>query len=179
MSSSNLRLPAAEVDVWTQNAALIRQLYISERKTLKQVKEVLESQHGFPTFPLSAYETKLRDKLKLRKRFKRADWTAVYQHFRIRGGKETGIYLNGMRISWGRAWKEIRRSGARLASDGRLRELPAGVVVRSPSPAMCGTPSLFPPPPSTRSSPVVPIGTEPASCITNLQGSITAIGTPR
>ncbi|KAI0454065.1 hypothetical protein F5B21DRAFT_477277 [Xylaria acuta] len=179
MSSSNIPLPAVggDGDVWIRNAALIRQLYISERKTLKQVKEVLESQHGFPTFPLSTYETKLRDKLKLRKKLKKADWAAVYQHFRNRGGRETGIYLNGMRISWDRAWKEIRRSGSRLASNGQLRGLPAGVVVRSPSPEMRATPPLFPPLPSTVSSPAVPTGTQPASANTRLQGSIPEIAT--
>lgn len=51
MSGADLQPPVTGDDVWTENATLIRQLYISERKTLKKVKETLESQHGFPTFP--------------------------------------------------------------------------------------------------------------------------------
>ncbi|TGJ78275.1 hypothetical protein E0Z10_g10489, partial [Xylaria hypoxylon] len=65
---------------------------------------------------LSTYETKLRDKLRLRKKLKKADWPAVYQHVRDRGEKETGIYINGTKIPWKKAWKEIRRSGYRSAS---------------------------------------------------------------
>ncbi|KAI0805089.1 hypothetical protein GGR55DRAFT_656989 [Xylaria sp. FL0064] len=134
MSGSDVQSPVTENDVWTENAALIRELYISERKTLKQVKEILESQHGFPTFPLSTYETKLRDKLGLRKKLKKSDWPTVYQHVRGRGSKETGIYVNGIRVPWKKAWKEIRRSGYRSTTDNQLCELPAGVVVRTPSP---------------------------------------------
>ncbi|KAI0487675.1 hypothetical protein F4859DRAFT_510243 [Xylaria cf. heliscus] len=174
MSNADLPPPAVEGDIWVENAALIRRLYVSERKTLKKVKEVLESQHGFPIFPLSTYETRLRDKLKLRKKLKRDDWTAVYQHFQNRGGKETGIYLNGMRIPWERAWKEIRRSGSRSVSDGQLRELPAGVAVRSPSPEMSPTLSfsLASPP---ASSMAIPIRTQLASASMNLQVAIPSI----
>ncbi|KAI0530088.1 hypothetical protein GGR58DRAFT_518751 [Xylaria digitata] len=134
MSSSDPLLPAPEEDVWVENAMLIKRLYLSERKTLKQVKETLESVHGFPSFPLSTYETKLRDKLRLRKKLKKSDWPAVYQHVREREGKETGIYINGIQIPWKKAWKEIRRSGYRSAGGDQPCQLPAGVVVRTPSP---------------------------------------------
>ncbi|KAI0195633.1 hypothetical protein EV127DRAFT_466740 [Xylaria flabelliformis] len=174
MSDSNFPLRAAEGDIWIRNAALIKQLYISERRTLKQVKELLEDQHGFPTFPLSTYETKLRDKLSLRKKLKKADWTAVYQHVRSRRGKETGIYLDGMRIPRARAWKEIRRSGAQSTSDGRLRELPAGVAVRSPSPTMRTAPSIFPTSLSPVSSLTFPAENQFASARRLLQGSVSA-----
>ncbi len=99
----------------------------------------METQHGFPDIPyvinvvsffrglmaklihsLSTYETKLRDELKLRKKLKRTDWHAVYQHWgkRESEGRETGIYINGTRKPWKSAWKEIRRSGARSAIQG-------------------------------------------------------------
>ncbi|KAI1349913.1 hypothetical protein F5Y01DRAFT_287419 [Xylaria sp. FL0043] len=114
MSGSDIQSPVTRDDVWTENAALIRELYISERKT----------------------ETKLRDKLGLRKKLKKSDWPTVYQHVQGRGGKETGIYVNGVRIPWKKAWKEIRRSGYRSTTDNQLCELPAGVVVRTPSPTI-------------------------------------------
>ncbi|KAI1427240.1 hypothetical protein F5Y12DRAFT_738004 [Xylaria sp. FL1777] len=158
MSSSDPQPPVTGDDVWTEHATLIRRLYISERKTLKQVKEILENQHGFPAFPLSTYETKLRDKLRLRKKLKKADWPAVYQHVRDRGSKETGIYVNGMRIPWKKAWKEIRRSGYRSATDNQLCQLPAGVVVRTPSPTRRASPLLSPSSPSAMSP--LPIPTE-------------------
>ncbi|KAI0865902.1 hypothetical protein F4860DRAFT_509784 [Xylaria cubensis] len=137
MSGLNHSPSTPERDVWTEKAAVIRQLYLSERKTLKQVKEILEREHEFPIFPLSTYETTLRDRLQLRKKLKRADWPIVYHHFRNRGGKETGLYLNGARIPWNKAWKEIRRSGARsISSVGQPVPLPEGVTVRTPSPVI-------------------------------------------
>ncbi|XXG98306.1 hypothetical protein Hte_004629 [Hypoxylon texense] len=133
-----------ENHIWEQNESTIRYLYQTERKTLKQVKEIMEAEHGFPTMPLQTYETKLRDVLGLRKKLKKADWTAIYQHYQNRGGKSTGIYLNGSRIPWEKAWKEIRRSGARSVGRDQDATLPSGVIVRTPSPA---GPSTFTPPP--------------------------------
>jgi hypothetical protein len=65
------------------------------------------------------YETKLRDKFKLRKKLRKDDWPIVYQHFRKRDGKDTGVYLNGTEIPWKKAWKEMRRSGALSAGGSK------------------------------------------------------------
>lgn len=35
-------------DEWAQHEPIIRQLYEVERKTLKEVKSILEKEHGFP-----------------------------------------------------------------------------------------------------------------------------------
>lgn len=88
---------------------------------------------------LSTYETKIRDKLGLRKKLKKSDWPAVYQHVRNRGDKPTGIYVNGTRIPWKKAWKEIRRSGYRSASGSMWTlhigfPLGASIIDRSPRP---------------------------------------------
>ncbi|KAI0913833.1 hypothetical protein F4823DRAFT_504478 [Ustulina deusta] len=145
MPVSDHLTPTPTRDVWTEKAVVIRQLYLSERKTLKQVKEILEMEHEFPIFPLSTYETKIRDKLRLRKKIKRTDWPIVYHHFRNREGKETGVYLNGARIPWEKGWKEIRRSGARSRSNiSQPDPLPEGVVVRTPSPVMRSMSPAFP-----------------------------------
>ncbi|KAI1738463.1 hypothetical protein F4680DRAFT_424863 [Xylaria scruposa] len=137
MSGLNCPPLTSDGDIWTEKAAVIRQLYICERKTLKQVKEILEREHEFPIFSLSTYETTLRDKLRLRKKLKRTQWPIVYHHYQNRAGKATGLYLNGERIPWNKAWKEIRRSGARSISDiSRPAPLPEGVVVRTPSPVI-------------------------------------------
>ncbi|KAI1151840.1 hypothetical protein F4825DRAFT_338880 [Nemania diffusa] len=61
-------------DVWQRNKTTFRRLYLSERRTLKDVKRVMESEHNFPATPLSTYESKLRD-LGLRKKMKRKDGT--------------------------------------------------------------------------------------------------------
>ncbi|KAI0547559.1 hypothetical protein F4679DRAFT_361635 [Xylaria curta] len=143
MSNSSFPLRAAKGDVWIRNAALLKHLYIYERNPLKQVRELMEGQHGFPSFPLSTYDTKLR-KLGPMKKLKKTDLIAAYPHIRNRGGKETD-YLNGIEIPLEKAWKEIQRSGAQVTSDGRPLELPPGVVVRSPSRTMHATPLSSPP----------------------------------
>lgn len=128
-------LPDSNNRIWEKNESLFRQLYEVERKTLKEVKQIMESEYNFPIYSYgeliygmisitntinrhNKFETKLRDLLGLRKKLKKADWIAVHHHYLARDGKDTGIYLNGTRIPWKKAWKEIRRSGARSASKG-------------------------------------------------------------
>ncbi|KAI2602244.1 hypothetical protein GGR54DRAFT_532103 [Hypoxylon sp. NC1633] len=135
MPSVKRPLPDPGDEIWEQNEPIIRQLYEGERKTLKQVKEIMEKEHGFPVIPLSTYETKLRDELRLRKKLKKDDWSAVYHHYLSRDGRDTAVYLNGSKIPWKKAWKEIRRSGARSTGTGQDTMLPLGIVVRTPSPA--------------------------------------------
>ncbi|KAJ8125861.1 hypothetical protein O1611_g7777 [Lasiodiplodia mahajangana] len=131
--SEKRRINRLEDDVWRKNTPTLRRLYLEERRTLKAVKEAMENEHGFPATPLSTYEVKLRD-LGLRKKMKKKDWHTVHQHYVQSGGRHTAISLNGVRIPWKRAWKEIRRSGSRELIDCRAMELPVGVVMRSPSP---------------------------------------------
>lgn len=46
------RLHANQDDaIWRQNASVIRHLYQEERKTLKEVKEIMENEKGFPVTP--------------------------------------------------------------------------------------------------------------------------------
>lgn len=68
----------------------------------------------FPSDSKTIWETKLRDELGLRKKLKKKDWPVIYDHVLARRehGKETAIYLNDTQMPWGKAWKEIRRSGA-------------------------------------------------------------------
>ncbi|KAI0161077.1 hypothetical protein GGR52DRAFT_576484 [Hypoxylon sp. FL1284] len=108
--------------IWEQNESTIRHLYETKRKTLKQVKEIMETDHGFPDQPLSTYERKLRDVLRLRKKLKKADWAVIYQHCQDHLDKKPEIYLHGTRIPWEKAWKEMRRSGAREAPRGLILE---------------------------------------------------------
>jgi hypothetical protein len=63
-------------------------------------------------YSLSSYESKLRN-LGLRKKMKTKDWQPIYQHYISSGSRHTAVYFQGIRIPWAKAWKEIRRSGAR------------------------------------------------------------------
>ncbi|KAL7627774.1 hypothetical protein AAE478_001969 [Parahypoxylon ruwenzoriense] len=123
-------LPDQGGDMWERSKSTIRQLYENERKTLREVKTIMEAQYGFPVTPY------LRDGLGLRKKLKKAEWSVVYHRYKNRKGKQTGVYLNGTQIPWKKAWKEIRRSGARSTSGAGDQDvrLPPGVDVRTPSP---------------------------------------------
>ncbi|KAI0186119.1 hypothetical protein EV127DRAFT_187445 [Xylaria flabelliformis] len=124
-------------DIWDAHKSIIRRLYVEEKRTLKKVKEIMELEHGFPSFPLSTYGTKLRDQLKLPKKLKKKDWPVVYRHYQQRqaDGKQTHMYLNETFIPWEKAWKEIRRCRVPLDSTGAiLTPLPRDVMLKTPPP---------------------------------------------
>ncbi|KAL1872705.1 hypothetical protein Daus18300_004251 [Diaporthe australafricana] len=109
--------PNEDDEIWHQNAAIMRQLYQEERKTLKEVKAIMENEKASPTTPLSTWETKLRE-LGLQKKLKARDWSLIYQHVRPRlqqeGAKKlstpTVILINGTKKPWVKCWKEMRRN---------------------------------------------------------------------
>jgi hypothetical protein len=121
-------------DIWLASKPLIKQLYEVERKTLKEVKFILEAEHGFPETSLvmsqfifmycdrvtitmsisnrlSIYETKFRDQFGFRKRLKSGDWPRIYHYARSKGFSKFDVYLNGCVIPERKVWKELRRSG--------------------------------------------------------------------
>lgn len=77
---------------------------------------------------LPIYESKLRDILGLRKKMKSEDWRSIYQHYVNSGTRHTALYLNGTRIQWNKAWKEIRRSHARDFVNGKSLSYPENVL---------------------------------------------------
>lgn len=150
MPSSSRPVPVgAADDVWHRHEAQIKDLYQNKRKTLREVKRLME-ENGFPETPydsshpnigrieklqifkadesylsrltgrLSTWESKLRERLQLRKKAKAHDWPLIYQHIlprlehprKKKLKRETIIRLNGTEIPWDKAWREIRRSGA-------------------------------------------------------------------
>ncbi|GAB1312569.1 hypothetical protein MFIFM68171_02779 [Madurella fahalii] len=70
--------------LWQQHLELFSRLYLTENNSLERVKEIVERDHGFPETPLSTYEIKLRDELKLRKNMKAEHWTVIGQHLESR-----------------------------------------------------------------------------------------------
>ncbi|KAH8898475.1 hypothetical protein GQ53DRAFT_817742 [Thozetella sp. PMI_491] len=122
MSSSSLPTRASpsarSSDIWKDHYLTFRQLYIEERKTLKQVKDMMEKDHGFdPNISESTYETKLRDHLGLRKYTKKDGWSAIEHNVRLRReryGKNSDVYRHGVRVSETQVLKEFRRNQSRL-----------------------------------------------------------------
>lgn len=51
MSTQHQHHPIPLRDLWSQHAPMIRQLYEVEKKTLKEVKHILETEHNFPNTP--------------------------------------------------------------------------------------------------------------------------------
>ncbi|KAJ1324359.1 ankyrin repeat domain-containing protein [Microdochium nivale] len=123
---------------------LLRQLYQGQdgkSKTLKQIKVIMETVHGFPdTIPLAQYEVKLKKDLGLRKKLSAHDWPAVWDHYREikeKSGARVAIYLNGTEIPFEKAWKEIKRNcNDRTVRPTRLRPLPPGVTIVAQSQAV-------------------------------------------
>ncbi len=49
MPRNRYRSDGLRNDVWAENETILRRLYLKEHKTLKDVKEEMEAEHGFPT----------------------------------------------------------------------------------------------------------------------------------
>jgi 2-phosphoglycerate kinase len=45
------RLNELQDDVWKRNESTLRRLYLQERRTLQDVKYMMESEYGFPVIP--------------------------------------------------------------------------------------------------------------------------------
>ncbi|KAM0814014.1 hypothetical protein AB5N19_14016 [Seiridium cardinale] len=106
--------------IWQQNRELLDRLYQQERKTLREVKKTMEEQHGFPNFPLSTYETKLRDELGLKKKLKAKDWIAIHHELVKKGDRKCEVHLNGVAIPQWKVKKEIKRNLQKFGPQGNL-----------------------------------------------------------
>ncbi|CAI6099077.1 unnamed protein product [Clonostachys chloroleuca] len=128
--SDERQVPAEDLDdIWVQHASVIRGLYLQRqpRLSLREVRNIMMKEHAFPDFKsvflmvemwmLPTWETKLRDKLGLRKKLKKTDWPIVWRHCVQRGhrGKRSAVYLQGVPVPSKRAWAEIRRQDARAS----------------------------------------------------------------
>ncbi|KAG8161335.1 hypothetical protein KVR01_009599 [Diaporthe batatas] len=131
--------------IWRRHESTIRQLYQEDRKTLKEVKEIMENERGFPVTPISVWEVKLRQ-LKMQKKLKARDWASVYQHVRPRLQRDgkmkllrpTVVLINGTEKPLVDCWKEFRRNKVLCQRDAQdhLPPLPPGVLIRTPSPEL-------------------------------------------
>ncbi|KAM7199263.1 hypothetical protein V8F33_004511 [Rhypophila sp. PSN 637] len=101
-------MPRNPNSIWQQNKSLFRRLYLEDDNPLKVVKLIAERDHNFPPTPLSTYETKLRDELKLRKNLKPEEWAAIGRDLKSRCG-QCGVLLCGVRVSDDKVKRNIRR----------------------------------------------------------------------
>lgn len=123
----------ASENIWQQHAALFRRLFLEENKTLKEVKSEAEEVYGFPTHryvacfkeqtlwiesltcirSLSAYETKLRDQLRLKKNLTPEGWAAIGQQVRALRHPNWDVYFHGRRFPKSKVMKELGRYAKR------------------------------------------------------------------
>ncbi|KAK8092367.1 uncharacterized protein PG998_014852 [Apiospora kogelbergensis] len=133
--------------LWDDHKNVLRELYLTKKMNLKDVKKVMESDYGFPTtFTVSTYETTLRDHLGFRKNLKRSDWEAVAAHLEKRQGKESDVIFRGDRLDHKRVAKEVDRYRLKTSHPIRVPTppLPASIIISTPPPAPVAVPYAQP-----------------------------------
>ncbi|VUC35346.1 unnamed protein product, partial [Clonostachys rosea] len=97
---------------WMQHKDVIQHHYVEERKTLAEVKKILESEYVFPkNMPESSYEVAIRDQLGLFKKLKKEHWPILHQYFLNHSKRPFDLYLDNILLyKWPAIWKELRRS---------------------------------------------------------------------
>ncbi|KAI0440078.1 hypothetical protein F4803DRAFT_528911 [Xylaria telfairii] len=131
--------------IWDANRETLKRLFLTENCTLEMVKRRMETEHDFPNFALSDYETTLRDRYGFRKNLKASDWHSIGYHVEKRRlqGKPSHIYLGGILQKPRKVEKEIRRYNRRSVLQDRIRRhcvLPPlirhNISIRTPSPEL-------------------------------------------
>ncbi|KAK6819455.1 Clr5 domain-containing protein [Apiospora arundinis] len=158
-----------DFSLWDAHKDILKQLYLTEKKPLKEVQRLMESDYGFPSdITLSTYETTLRKHLGFRKNLKRTDWEEIGTNLDKRQGKETEVIFRGDRLTGKRVAKEVDRyhpKTKRYATPAHATQLRSEIVIRTPSPAL---PEIIPDvQPSASTVRLVPTS-EHANAINNL-----------
>ncbi|KAJ3565798.1 hypothetical protein NPX13_g7365 [Xylaria arbuscula] len=133
MASSPSQQRATSNNIWTQNALLIKQLYIIKDLPLREVRRILQKNHGFPAFSMKLYEKKIKQ-LGLRKNLPKSDWAIVKAHLDARGDKASAVYVCGVRRSKKTINTGIAQLKGSLTDNAQLYPLPEYLEVRTPSP---------------------------------------------
>lgn len=118
--------------LWLQHKDTLHRLYITENKTLVQVKYTMENGHKFPVLRLVQYLSccdtsppsgsdhvmlhdygiALRELLKLRKNLKKEDWYSIGIHVSNRKsqGKESEVLGNNIPMAARKVRKDVLRN---------------------------------------------------------------------
>ncbi|KAK3689536.1 hypothetical protein B0T22DRAFT_375373 [Podospora appendiculata] len=129
---------------WVAVKSTIRQLYIDEKKTLKQLMAIMEIQHNFHATP-KMYKSKFKQ-WNLSKSFKPREVLAVLQvaEDREAAGKASRIIVRGKEVDldWVKDYiKRKRAKSARVVFGDHIRSVNMGiekmdkVICRTPSPS--------------------------------------------
>ncbi|KAK8059165.1 hypothetical protein PG996_009095 [Apiospora saccharicola] len=134
-----------DFSLWDAHKDVLKDLYLTQKRSLKEVKRLMESEHGFPNdLTVSAYETTLRDHFGFRKNLKRSNWEAIGTHLEKREGKESDVAFLGDRLTSKRIAKETGRYCPRARKGG----INAGNPIQGPTPALPAGITISTPPPT-------------------------------
>ncbi|RYC54781.1 hypothetical protein CHU98_g11424 [Xylaria longipes] len=134
-------VPQRKIDflLFEQHQSKFRELYLGEKKSLAQVKREMETNYGFPETNAKIYEYGLRH-LGFIKKLPIEGWIEVdvcAKKRKDREGKETDVYLSGVRHSWDRIKRRISRhkNGEQVRKRICRRstpDWPEGIVLKTP-----------------------------------------------
>ncbi|KAK8050905.1 hypothetical protein PG993_002290 [Apiospora rasikravindrae] len=134
-----------DFSLWDDHKTVLEDLYLTQKRPLREVKKMMELEHGFPKdITLSTYETTLRDHLGFRKNLKSKDWKAIATHREKRRGKESEVSFFGHRMTHEKVVKETGRHRTRtrnavIPTRVRTPPLPAGITIGTPPSTPAGT----------------------------------------
>ncbi|KAK8079464.1 hypothetical protein PG997_007282 [Apiospora hydei] len=133
-SRPSLEWQPRDYTVWDANRDRIYEIYLVEKKGLRETKRLMEARHAFPEFDNNMWEHVLLRHFGFRKNLSKADWVPIGQSLakRRRLGKNNhAIDLCGAKIPIRRVEKNVPRQVTLLADSP---ELPRDILIRTPPP---------------------------------------------
>ncbi|KAK7921553.1 hypothetical protein PG985_009575 [Apiospora marii] len=129
-----------DYSLWDAHKDVLKDLFLTQKRPLRKVKELMESEYGFPrSLTLSTYETTLRNHFGFRKNLKREYWEAISTHLEKRQGKKNEVTFLGDLLTHKRVTKEVNRycSKTSIANVPRRATpaLPDSIFIRTLPPA--------------------------------------------
>ncbi|KAI0145000.1 hypothetical protein BJ166DRAFT_502899 [Pestalotiopsis sp. NC0098] len=102
--------------LWNKHKDTLGLLFLDRNHTLKEVKQRMEIEYGFPVLPLNDYEIVLRDRFQFRKNVRSSDWASIGHRIEKRklAGKASNVYLCGRLMPSRKTKKEVSRHGPKV-----------------------------------------------------------------
>lgn len=135
-SKTSQACPSYTAEQWLERRDLIRQLYVEEDLTLKQVRTILEEDHRFP-----ATERQFKRKIKewkLDKNIKDEEMRIILEYEKMRSnlyGRDSIFYVRGRLVDHKKLQRFVQRKGVpqlSLFPDNRLVSLPEDITCHTP-----------------------------------------------
>ncbi|OHE97313.1 hypothetical protein CORC01_07368 [Colletotrichum orchidophilum] len=147
------RKPYATDEVWDCHRSIITKLYQDDKRTLKQVKQIMERDHSFYATE-RMFKTRLRS-WGLEKKLKETEVWHIVQLNREREarGKKSEFYIRNQRVRWERLVRYLVRRPDLRRKLGTSTQTPINadldIICRTPSPSL-DLPAFLGGPPEVR-----------------------------